>query len=228
MLSDLTTETYSGEVPVVLPEVASHYHTLLEQLSASKDGSRAAIPTVGLTSCYSGEGVSTVASQLALAAANSSSRNVLLIDANLARPSVRRRFQLDPAPGLAEILLEDRDWQAGIQTANIPNLSLLTTGMRQADFAQAFHAEPMAELIANAQETFDLVVVDMPPVGQVACCTRLAKLLAGVLFVIEAERVRWEVAQRTKELLTRANVKLLGVVMNKQLQHVPDWLYRTL
>jgi Mrp family chromosome partitioning ATPase len=68
----------------------------------------------------------------------------------------------------------------------------------------------------------------MPAVHDAGPNDRLAGLLDGVLFVIEAERVRWQVAERTTEHLRRANVRLLGAVLNKRRRHVPEWLYRTL
>ena len=209
-------------------EIATHYLSLLERLGPEKNAPGFAVPTVGLTSCYSGEGVSTVAANLAITAATTSSREVLLVDANFARPSLRRSFQTPPGPGLAEILLEDRHWQAGVQSSSFPRLSLIASGTRPADFAQAFDSDSLSSIVDEMREQFDLVVFDLPPAGQVTCCTRLARLLDGVLLVVEAERVRREVALRTTELLRRGNVQLLGAVMNKQIQHVPDWLYRTL
>ena len=72
------------------------------------------------------------------------------------------------------------------------------------------------------------MVFDMPAAGRLGFLVRLASLVDGVLLVVEAERVRWEVARRPIEQLTRANVHLLGAVLNKRRQHVPNWLYRTL
>ncbi|MCA9246071.1 MAG: CpsD/CapB family tyrosine-protein kinase [Planctomycetales bacterium] len=225
---DTNTTGFNFSAPSIPSEVATHYLSLLERLGPEKNAPGFAVPTVGLTSCYSGEGVSTVAANLAITAATTSNRDVLLVDANFARPSLRRAFQTPPGPGLAEILLEDRQWGSGVQPSSFPRLSLMTTGTRPADFAQAFDSDALGPVVDQLREAFDLVVFDLPPAGQVACCTRFARLLDGVLLIVEAERVRREVALRTTELLRRGNVHLLGAVMNKQIQHVPDWLYRTL
>jgi len=214
--------------PAIPSEIATHYLSLLERLGPEKNAPGFAIPTVGLTSCHSGEGVSTIAANLAIMAATTSRREVLLVDANFARPSLRRSFHTPPGPGLAEILLENRQWQAGVQASSFSRLSLITAGTRPADFSEAFDSDSLSLIVDEMRQQFDLVVFDLPPAGQVTCCTRLARLLDGVLLVVEAERVRREVALRTTELLRRGNVQLLGAVMNKQIQHVPDWLYRTL
>jgi Mrp family chromosome partitioning ATPase len=71
------------------------------------------------------------------------------------------------------------------------------------------------------------VIVDLPTVAK-GVPAGLGSLLDGLLLIVEAERIRWQVAQRTASLLTAAGVNLLGVVMNKRPNHIPRWLYETL
>lgn len=82
--------------------------------------------------------------------------------------------------------------------------------------------------VQELRNDFDLVVFDLPPAGDSAGGDRLAAMMDGVLLVIEAERVRWQVAQRTKERLLHGDARLLGAVLNKRQRHVPGWLYQTL
>ena len=211
-------------------EVGEYFQTLLSRLPWIGNGSTHPVQTLGLTSCYSGEGVSTVATQLAIAAASCGNHQVLLVDFNLIRPSVQRTFGVNLSPGLAEVLLDDGKLETGIQSSSVANLSLLTAGASDRDLAQAYyyHLASLPSLVESLKRDFDLVVFDMPAASQSSSAISLAGIFDRVLLVVESERVSWEVAQRSKEILTRASARLLGVVMNKRREHVPNWLYRTL
>jgi len=205
-----------------------YYQSLLSRLGWPGSRSARALRTLGLTSCSSGEGVSTVASQLAATAATYGDRQVLLVDCNLSRPSVQQTFEVDLSPGLAEVLRNDRQLADAVQSSPVANLSVITAGDLDGAVAKAYDSAGLFEVVAALEREFELVVFDMPAAGQASSAISLAGLLDGVLLVVEAERVRWEVAQRAQEVLTRAGARLLGAVLNKRRQHVPDWLYRTL
>ena len=83
-------------------------------------------------------------------------------------------------------------------------------------------------LIQALRDSFGYVLFDTPPMDAVNHLIRGAHLLDGMLLVIETERVRWEAAQRVKERLVKANVPILGVVLNRKKYHIPRWLYKTL
>ena len=83
-------------------------------------------------------------------------------------------------------------------------------------------------MVLFAAERFDFTVLDLPPLDRPAETLPLCGVLDGVLLLVESERVRWPVAERYVNGLTRSGAKPLGVVMNKQKRHVPQWLYRTL
>jgi Mrp family chromosome partitioning ATPase len=85
--------------------------------------------------------------------------------------------------------------------------------------------EALRDLLATAGAEHRLVVVDLPPISDLATCG-LAATLEGVLLVVEAERVHSHVARRGKTLLEQAGARLLGIVFNKREQHIPSWLYR--
>ncbi|HUS39740.1 MAG TPA: hypothetical protein VMX74_09835, partial [Pirellulales bacterium] len=75
-----------------------HFASVIHSLRQSKNGSEAPPQVVGITSCYAGEGVTTAALQLALAAASNGCR-VLLADLNFGSPSIHKMFQIDLSPG---------------------------------------------------------------------------------------------------------------------------------
>lgn len=182
---------------------------------------------LGITSCHRGEGVSTVASHLAVAAATGGGLPVLLVDANLSRPMIHRIFPVVQSPGWSEVLADPPGVALAIQPSGVKNLSVLPAG-RSNQQKWPSDVGAISAVLKGFTADFELAIFDLPAVGQTNAAVRLAGLLDGVLLVVEAERVRHEVAQRTRELLRRANVNLLGAVLNKRRQHVPAWLYRTL
>jgi capsular exopolysaccharide synthesis family protein len=209
-------------------EVLTYHATILRGIPWPGSGRAEDVRTLGVTSCQLGEGVSTIAGRLAVAAACSGPHRVLLVDANLRRPSLHRTFKVRPKPGLAEVLLGGRLPEDIVQPSSVSRLSILAAGKSNGRIAAAYHVEHLPELIEMLGSGFDLVVFDLPPAGQEGSVIRLAGLLDGVLLVVEAERGRWETARRVRQLLERADTRLLGAVLNKRRRHIPGWVYRRL
>jgi len=208
--------------------VAEPYRALLRGLLAATGLGAGRLRTFGLTSCHGGEGVTTVAAQLALAAASSSDLQVLLVDANVGRPALHRVFHADREPGLADALSDSARPEAAVQASPEANLALLTAGRAQAGSAWLYDRLGSPEAIQALSAGFDLVIFDLPAVGQDSSALSIAGFLDGIVLVVEAERVRWLVAQRAKEMLHRAGANVLGAVLNKRQSYIPNWLYRTL
>ncbi|MDZ4848796.1 MAG: CpsD/CapB family tyrosine-protein kinase [Pirellulaceae bacterium] len=224
---DLSPRQAPGTLAVPISECQHYYHTLLRSLPLRSNGANHPIATLGITSCYSGEGVSTVAVQLSLAAASTGLR-VLLVDLNWKRPSVHKAFNVPPSPGLIDALASDGSMEVSVQASHILNLYLLPAGSSQEDFNQTTSLEKIAELIRSLRVDYDLIVFDLLASADAGTSLSLGSLLDGVVLVVESERVRWEVASRVQDLLSRSGAKVLGAVLNKQRQHIPNWLYRTL
>ena len=72
------------------------------------------------------------------------------------------------------------------------------------------------------------MVIDVPALSDTGSAAQLTGLCNGVVLVVEAGQLRWEVAQRAKEQLVQSNANVLGVVLNKRQFHIPEWLYKTL
>ena len=208
-------------------EVRQHYEMLLQRLPWPAGGASAAPRTIGLSSCRSGEGVSTVAAHLAIAAAAFGDYPVLLVDANFARPCVPRIFGVRGRPGLAEAI---RELSACRGPAAFRGGQSFLVGGRDGRPAVTgvFAAPAMEGLIKELAGEFDLVVVDLPAVDR-ARPRRLpmAGRLDGIVLVLEAGRAPCEAAQRVSDLLVRAGAHLLGVVLNKWQEDVPAWLSHT-
>ena len=205
-------------------ELRRQCQALLCRLPWPDRGAADLLRTLGLTSCASGEGVTTVAACLAAAAASCGRHRVLLVDCHLARPKVHRMFGVRPYPGLCEALAGFGRLPEMIQGSPVRNLSVLSAGKANGDPAAAFDAADLAGVLEALKAGFDLVVFDLPSAVEQTSAVRLAGLLDGVLLVVEAERIPREVAQRTKELLARARVRLIGAVLNKRQQYPANWL----
>ena len=183
---------------------------------------------LAVTSCHQGEGVSTFASGLAVNLAQQSGGRVLLVDANLARPSAHLIFGVNPSPGLADLPTRGLQQANGIKTSTIQNLDILPAGQGKANFARFFESGQFAELLNLWKREYSVIIFDTPDLKDTPWVTRLAGLTDGAVLVVEAERTRREVVQRGKEILEQNQGKVLGIVLNKRQFHIPEWVYRTL
>ncbi|UBF27183.1 polysaccharide biosynthesis tyrosine autokinase [Kovacikia minuta CCNUW1] len=169
-----------------------------------------------VTSALAGEGKSTLALGLAISAARSNKR-VLLIDADLRRPSLHKQLNLPNDRGLSTLLEGNMPIldQPGIQSlhryADIP-VSVLTAGPTPPDSARLLNSSRMEDLISMFEQNYDLVVLDAPPVLGIVDAVSLASFCWGVLLVGRIGQVtRTEFMQATS-MLTTLNV--IGVVAN--------------
>jgi Mrp family chromosome partitioning ATPase len=228
MIRDILTRVRAEKefVPIAdFEDVDGYYRMALERLIWPPSGESRPPRTLGVTSCYDGEGVSTVAAQLATTAAGIDNRRVLLVDGNLAGPSLDGRFGIDRQPGFADLLLELQQEDDVVRPSELENLALLPAGEVYGSLCQVGTPERMDQVVASLAGRFDLVVFDLPPADS-HYVVDLARRLDGVLLVVESERVPWEVAQRTRQRLADAKVHLVGAILNKTRHHVPAWLDR--
>ncbi len=171
--------------------------------------------TLVVTSALSGEGKSTVALGLAMSAARLHQR-VLLIDADLRRPSLHKQLELPNQEGLATLLIDEpqlnkRSIQTSSLYTDIP-ISVLTAGPPPIDPAQLLSSQRMGELIAGFEKSYDLVILDAPPVLGLVDAILAASFCDGVLLVGRMGQVtRTELTQATSML---NKLPLIGIVAN--------------
>ena len=183
---------------------------------------------MGITSCRTGEGVSTIAASLATAAASWGNCRILLVDANIAEPSAHERFGVSLYPGWANILQNVDMPDKNIQPSSIFNLSVLAAGRRDSQTASAGFASGFPGFVKELTNDYDLTVFDLPPMDSSSEAACLAAMLDGVVLVVEAESSDRDDVRRANELLSRFGGRPLGVVLNKFQQPVPEWLVRVL
>lgn len=211
----------------VASEMFSQMQSLAQRVQSMLPKEQARGHVVGVTSCVRQEGVSVVTGNLAVCASEVYAGKVLLIDANPRNTSVASRFGVEQTPGLTDCLSGKSTLQECIAPTDHPNLCVLPTGSND-HRAGRVSDQRSAELFENLRQDFALIVVDLPPAGDMDEMILASQLADGFLLVLEAERSRRHAVQRVARQFEVLNARVLGVVLNKRKNHIPEWLYRRL
>lgn len=168
---------------------------------------------VMITSSFPGEGKSTIAANLGLTFAQAGNR-VLLIDCDLRRPSLNTLFEHSRSPGITEVLAGDISLEKALHKTDIENISLLSAGTIPPNPAELLCSDSMRDLLAGLRETYDIVIIDAPPVIPVTDAPLLTAFTDMVVVVVESGRIPAKAAQRMKELLLSVQAPVAGFVLN--------------
>ena len=169
------------------------------------------LKTLMVTSAVPNEGKSLTVTNLALTLSESYKRRVLLIDADLRRPTVHDLFRVRNTTGLAEVLRAERTQVPLVRLT--PNLSLLPAGRPDANPMAGLTSERMRALLEQFNQDFDWVLLDAAPVGFMPDAQLLANLTGAVLFVIQAGSTPYALVQRAISELGPDCV--VGTVLNR-------------
>lgn len=192
--------------------VAEAYRTLRTNLQYS--GVDEPVRTLMVTSAAPREGKSTTINNLAVAYAQADCR-VLLLDADMRKPTAHFAFGLSNRFGLSAVLSGRCDLPEAIQPTHVNHLSVLTAGPTPPNPAEMLASRKMDQLLAELRERFDLVLIDTPPVLAVSDAQIVSTKCEGVLLVVKAGELKRRPALRAKEQLSFVNARLLGVVLNQ-------------
>src|SRR5713226_1553296 len=181
--------------------------------------------TLLVSSSQPSEGKTTVSSNLAISLAQLGHR-VLLIDGDMRRPSVRKVFQLDNGLGLVSYLTGQQDWRAVVQPTGQAGLDALLCGPVPPNPAELLSSERMRTLLGEAKAEYQFVVVDSPPLLNVADSRILATMVEGVVLVVKGGVTPRELAQRAQAYARDVGANLIGVVLNNLDVRGSDDYYR--
>jgi len=175
-----------------------------------------------VTSALLGEGKSTLCALLGLVAARMSRRRVLLIDADVRRPSLAGLLGLPSRPGLYEAMYGGVPISELIRSTALPTLFALPSGSLPGEIAR----EPMVEetfrnTIEKLRESYDLIIVDGPPILAVADSLVMASAVDGVLLVVLAGRTPLAVIRQMRHLLKPLESKIQGIILNNVTRSLP-------
>jgi len=190
------------------------------------------------------EGKSTSAVNLAIALAQDGKR-VLLVDADLRKPTIHERLGLEQIPGLSEVILGAVSYLEAIRTVTdlmlgklgveqvinapgIDNLNILPSGKRPDNPAEFMNSPKLTELIDTVRKEYDIVIFDCPPILPVTDGVTLGSKVDGVVMVYQVGKVGRNALKRAKSLLENAHASLIGIVLsNVSAELTPDYeMYR--
>jgi capsular exopolysaccharide synthesis family protein len=174
-------------------------------------GRQRGVKCLALSSALPGEGKSTITLGLAAALAREADKRVLLIEADLRRPTISRTLGLAPAPGLAEWLNGGLD-KIPLRGLNRAGFRLLVAGQAALESPESVGSPLMEALLRSARRAFDFVLLDGPPVLAVSDTILMQDLVDGLLLVV---RSRITPREAVLDALGRLrSEKILGVVLN--------------
>ncbi len=160
-----------------------------------------------------GEGKSTTMVNLAYVCAQGG-YNVLLIDADLRRPSMHTHFDVSHATGLTNYLTTDIRLEDVVIRTQVENLFFLPSGLLPADSAGLLNSQRMVDLIADVKSRFDLVLIDSPPILGVSDASVLANMADMTMIVVQHRKLPRHMLMRVKQSVENVGGKVVGVVLN--------------
>lgn len=199
---------------------SGHQHSALSEafrsLRTSVLLSAAGRPPRSLTfvSAEPAEGKTTVASNLSISLAQLGKR-VLLVDGDMRRPCVHKLFDIDHSSGgLVTYLTGEEDWRQLVRPTGIANLDCLACGPVPPNPSELLSSERMQTLIREAMEKYQFVLIDAPPLLNVADGRILAAMVEGAILVIKGGFTPRELAQQAQLHVRDVGAHLIGVVLN--------------
>lgn len=167
-----------------------------------------------VSSSLPGEGKSTVAVNLALALAEADHK-VLLVDADMRRPSIASKLDLAGAAGLSTILIGKASLSEVVQEIGDHGLHVLASGAVPPNPSQLLASPLVVGLFTEMSESYDVVVVDSPPILPVADALLLSRFVTGTILVTGSRRTRRNQLAETLRRMATVEAPLLGVVLNQ-------------
>ncbi|MGE0105155.1 MAG: GumC family protein [Blastocatellales bacterium] len=169
--------------------------------------------TILFTSGQPGEGKTTTAINTAISLSQLGC-SVLLIDADLRRPTVHRVFKMNQTQGLSTWLSRQVEIDSLIHKLWVPNLSILPCGPIPPNPAELISSERMKEALRVLSEKYDHILIDSPPLTNVTDPVILSTMVDGVILVVQAGRSTRDIVRRARHELSSVGAKIFGVVLN--------------
>lgn len=179
-----------------------------------------------VTSASEGEGKTTISSYLSITAAMSSQKYHLLIDGDLHRPMVHKKFGIAKENGLTDVLTNNKELPQVIRKTPFRGLHVVTAGSTVANPFRLLSQEKTKNLFDRLRNYYSLVIVDAPPIVPVGDTLWLARYVDGIVLVIMAGKTPKDVAKRALGLIQEAKRPLLGTILNDATEVLPYYYQR--
>ena len=207
--------------PMLSPVLYAHHHPKSMEAESYR-GVRTALyfnvrgkglKVVQVTSPNVGDGKSTLAANLAISIAQSGKR-VLLIDADMRKPTMHKLFGISSKVGLSSVIVEEAEPKEAIQASEVDGLALLPCGPIPPNPSELLTSPRFEEFLQLMREQFDFVIVDTPPLLVVTDPSVVAHKADGVLLNILFTKNGRPEAERAREILHNLKANVIGVVIN--------------
>lgn len=216
-----------------IPEVVSHptstpseqYRTIATNLDFLMKDQQ--LKTVIITSPEAGAGKTTSLVNIATVLSQTG-KSVLVIDCDLRKPTVHKRFNLPNAKGLVNIIVDDAQQKECIQSIDaLSGLSIVTSGPIPPHPSEIIHSHGMKNFIKNVRESnlYDVILIDTPPALVVNDSKSLSTLTDGVIIVSRYNQTKKIDIQKTANELNKVNANVLGVIINDLPETEHDYYY---
>ncbi|MHC1682821.1 MAG: CpsD/CapB family tyrosine-protein kinase [Clostridiaceae bacterium] len=193
--------------------ISEAYRTLRTNIQFSSIDRK--IKVIAITSSELSEGKSTILSNLAVTIAQSG-KKVLILDCDLRKPSIHKIFRITNNIGFINVLSENLDVTDVITNIKeVDGLSVLTSGIIPPNPSEVLDSKKAKDLIEELKESFDIILIDTPPVSVVTDASILSSYVDGVIIIASYGETDINVARETKLVLDKVNAPFLGVVLNK-------------
>lgn len=177
-----------------------------------------------VTSANPAEGKSTTVANLAVTFAQQG-KKVLLVDADMRKPTVQYTFQIENIYGLTNVLTKQKTLEDAINKTDVEFLDVLTSGPIPPNPAELLASKAMLEFLTKVEELYDVILFDTPPILAVTDAQILANLCEGSILVVASGKTETEKVAKSKELLASAKGKLLGAVLNNKKMDKSNYYY---
>ena len=185
--------------------------------------------TFMVTSPQRAEGKTTIASNLAIALAHHGAGDVLIIDADLRRPTLHTVFGVEPTPGFANFLADEVELPAIIQPTATSKLYVVPAGRTSSTLADLLASPRLATALDVLSDRFKHIIFDTTPLFGISDALSLAPHVGGALLVLRHGHAHRETARRAVNLLMTVGTPFLGVVLNRfDPRTARDGYYQTL
>jgi polysaccharide biosynthesis transport protein len=204
-------------------QMAESYRALRTSLLLSNLGAPPKV--IMITSALPQEGKTTTSINCAVVLAQKGIR-VLLIDADLRRPSIHKTLGMGPRSGLSNVLTGSTTLdQAITRSPVLPNLNILPAGTPPPNPAELLASSNMRDVLDQMSKEYDHIVIDTPPTLSVTDAVVLSPRADAIVLVIRSGQTTKQALRRSRDILTQVNAKVSGVLLNAVDLSSPDYYY---
>jgi len=177
-----------------------------------------------VTSADAEEGKTFMVANMAITMAQEG-KKVIIVDADLRRPSLHRLFGVDNTEGVSNVLVGERDIEEVLKSTDVEGLQVLPSGPLPPNPVELLASDKMAQLCKALVERADFVLYDSPPAIMVSDAATLASRVDGVILVIEQGGPARKLISDARDLLVRAHGRIVGAILNKMSREAGRYYY---